>query len=105
MAETQELAQKLSGLGLSEPLTSFPNSYPDVNPVDIYRTHIATLLAKVTGVDAAIIYPVLQWTLTLDKGDLILPVPALRIKGKKPQELAAEWIENVKQIKSSVTML
>ena len=37
----------------------------------------------------------LQWTQTQDKGDLMLPVPALRIKGKKPDELATEWAQKV----------
>jgi arginyl-tRNA synthetase len=45
-----------------------------LNPVDIYREHIAEHLAPVAGVDAEKIYTRLQWTNTLDKGDLVLPV-------------------------------
>ena len=90
-----QLATQLQSLGLSEPLTHYKNCYPEANPVDIYRAHITSILTEVTGVDAAIIYPALQWTLTLDKGDLVLPVPALRVKGKKPNELAVEWAEKV----------
>ena len=37
----------------------------------------------------------LQWTQTQDKGDLMLPVPALRVKGRKADELAREWAEKV----------
>ncbi|KEZ45425.1 Arginine--tRNA ligase, cytoplasmic [Scedosporium apiospermum] len=73
-------------------LESFPNCYPAVNPFDVYRSHLTTLLHEVTGVDKAIIYPALQWTQSSDKGDLILAAPALRIKGKKPAELAEEWV-------------
>lgn len=75
--------------------SKFPNSFPELNPIDAYREHVATELAKITGVDAQIIYPVIQWTQTLDKGDLVLPVPALRIKGEKPNDLAAKWANEV----------
>lgn len=75
--------------------SKFPNCFPSLNPVDSYRSHISELLGPVTGVDPLAIYPKLQWTQTLDKGDLMLPVPALQIKGKKPNVLAAEWGQNV----------
>ncbi|KAI9890175.1 MAG: hypothetical protein M1814_004457 [Vezdaea aestivalis] len=86
-----ELTSKLESFGL-QTLPSQPNSFPLLNPVDIYRLHLSSILADVTGVDRKIIYPALSWTQTLDKGDMVLPIPALRIKGKKPAELAAEWI-------------
>jgi arginyl-tRNA synthetase len=96
MAATESsLAETLKGLSLTTPLPKYPNSYPDVNPVDIYRAHLTSILTEVTGVDAAIVYPALQWTQTLEKGDLVLPIPALRVKGKKPDELAAEWLAKV----------
>jgi arginyl-tRNA synthetase len=92
---TKELSKSLEALGLKDQLETFSNCYPELNPVDVYRSHITSILADVTGVDKSIIYPFLQWTQTLEKGDLVLPVPALRIKGKKPDELSAEWAEKV----------
>lgn len=89
-----DLTGNLSKLGLSD-LTRYPNSNPELNPVDIYRSHITDQLASITGVDSSIIYPSLQWTQTLDKGDMVLPVPALRIKGKKPVDMAVEFAEKV----------
>lgn len=89
------LSDKLKSLDLKEPLPNYPNCFPEVNPVDVYRAHLTSILTEVTGVDASIVYPALQWTQTLDKGDLVLPIQALRVKGKKPPELAAEWIEKV----------
>ncbi|VDB93484.1 Bgt-630 [Blumeria graminis f. sp. tritici] len=80
-------------MGLVKSLPKFPNCYPELNSVDIYRAHLTSILTELTGVEASIIYPALQWTQTLDKGDLVLPVPALRIKGKKPNELASEWVD------------
>lgn len=94
-AASSSLSDKLKSLSVTEPLPAYPNCFPEVNPVDIYRAHLTSILTGVTGVDAAIIYPALQWTQTLEKGDLVLPVPALRVKGKKPPELAAEWVEKV----------
>lgn len=46
--------------------------------------------------DAKIIYPALQWTQELKNGDLVLPIPALRVKGAKPQELAEKWAASVR---------
>ncbi|KAL8828398.1 MAG: hypothetical protein Q9191_002614 [Dirinaria sp. TL-2023a] len=63
------------------------------NPVDLYRHEIAKGLAPVTGKSENEIYDRLAWTQTLDKGDLGLAAPSLRIPGKKPAEQAAEWSE------------
>jgi arginyl-tRNA synthetase len=76
-------------------LDAYPNCYPEVNPIDVYRSHLTSLLRDVTGVDPTIIYNALQWTQSQDKGDLILAIPALRVKGKKPDELAKEWVDKV----------
>jgi arginyl-tRNA synthetase len=94
------LEEKLKSLDLSEPLPTYPGCYPDCNPTDVYRAHLTSILADVTGVDSAIIYPSLQWTNTLDKGDLVLPIPALRVKGKKPNELAEEWAAKVSSFRN-----
>lgn len=99
MSAAESLADKLKSLSLAKPLTKFPHCFPELNPVDIYRAHLTEILTEVTGVDANIIYPALQWTLVLDKGDLVLPVPALRVKGKKPNELAEEWAAKVSILK------
>ena len=79
----------------SESAVNVHASFTAINPVDVYRTHISEALAPIAGVAAAEIYQKLQWTQTQDKGDLTLAVPALRIKGKKPNEQAAEWAQRV----------
>ncbi|KAK3940227.1 arginine--tRNA ligase [Diplogelasinospora grovesii] len=89
------LAQKVEGLSLESIADKYPNCYPENNPFDLYRAHLANVLGEITGVDTKIIYPSLSWTLSLDKGDLTLAAPALRVKGKKPDELAKEWAEKV----------
>ena len=91
-----ELSSTLKQFGLDE-IPSFENSHPTINPIDVYRAHITELLAPITGADPKIIYPQIAWTQTLDKGDCLLPIPALRIKGKKPDQLAQEICEKVMQ--------
>lgn len=61
-----------------------------LNPFDTYRKHVAECIAPIVDLEPEFIASKLQWTQTLDKGDLMLPVPALQLKGKKPPELAAE---------------
>lgn len=63
------------------------------NPVDLYRHSISESLAPITGKPTSEIFERLAWTQTFEKGDLGLPVPALRIQGKKPGELATEFAE------------
>jgi arginyl-tRNA synthetase len=58
----------------TEQRSKIPGCFPTLNPMDIYREHIATEISKFLNVDAEKIYPRLVWTSTLDKGDLSLPV-------------------------------
>ena len=71
-------------------MMALPNFHPDNNPIDPYREHISNCLAPIVNQEASAIYPKLAWTQTLEKGDMTLPVPALQIKSKKPQDLAKE---------------
>ena len=86
-----ELVKLTSDLQLDNIRDKFPTCYPETNPIDVYRAHLTNVLEKITGVDTKIIYNAIQWTQGLDKGDLIVAAPALRVKGKKPDELVKEW--------------
>lgn len=73
------------------PATAYENSYPVLNPIDVFRCYITDQLHQITGKDPKVLYPALQWTSTLDKGDLTLPIPRLQYpKGTDPTEKAAE---------------
>ncbi|GAB7350129.1 hypothetical protein MBLNU459_g0792t1 [Dothideomycetes sp. NU459] len=89
-----QLTASLSSLGVSS-VPSVPQviTHPTFNQFDIFRSHITELLAPITGADPKVIYAALQWTQTLSNGDLMLPVPALRLKGKKPDAMAIEIVE------------
>ncbi|KAF1354689.1 arginyl-tRNA synthetase [Delphinella strobiligena] len=86
-----ELTSQLKFLGL-EGIPQVPETtiHPTFNQLDIFRSHITELVVPITGAQPQIVYNALQWTQTLSNGDLMLPVPALRIKGKKPDALAQE---------------
>jgi arginyl-tRNA synthetase len=79
-----------------EQIPKHPGTYPEYNLADVYKSHVTELLASVTDVDPKVIFPAVQWAMQADKGDLVLAVPALRIKGKKPDVLAQEIAEKVK---------
>lgn len=90
-----ELVKLTSDLSLDNIRDKFPACYPETNPIDVYRAHLTNVLEKITGVEPKIIYNAIQWTQGLDKGDLIVAAPALRVRGKKPDELVKEWSEKV----------
>ena len=69
-------------------MAALPNFATDGNPFDFYRHHIAGLLAECIHLKASNIVPAVQRSQKLDKGDCVLAVPALRIRGKTPHEVA-----------------
>lgn len=73
-----DLPVSVEGLSLQSTTetSKFAGCFPALNPVDIYREHIAEKLSEGTGIEAEKIYSRLMWTSTLDKGDLVLPVCA-----------------------------
>jgi arginyl-tRNA synthetase len=91
-----QLAELAKNMKLEEVRGKYPLCFPERNPMDLYRAHLTNVLHDVTGVDRNVIYPALQWTSGLEKGDLILAAPALRVKGKKPEDLAKEWVGKVR---------
>ncbi|KAG7695718.1 hypothetical protein KL930_003715 [Ogataea haglerorum] len=74
------LSSKLDSLKLQAP-PAIQGSFPDYNTVDLCRNYIANQLSELTGVDASIAYQSLEWSLVLENGDLIVPLPRLRLKG------------------------
>ncbi|KAF2438472.1 arginyl-tRNA synthetase [Karstenula rhodostoma CBS 690.94] len=85
----EALTGKLKALGIDQ-LPAEPNTYPALNPYDLYRSHVAELLSKSTGIDSKIIYPALQRTVKTEHGDLQMAAAALRQKRKDMKEFAQE---------------
>lgn len=88
-----QLAQGIGSLSIDNVATQFPTTHTDVNPYDFWRAHLTEVLHGITGVSRDIIYPTINWTSGLDKGDFMVAVPAFRIKGTKPDVLSKEWCE------------
>lgn len=100
-----QLSSLVEGLSLDSIAQLYPSAHPEINPLDFYRAHLSNVLATISGVATATIYPAVNWTSGLDKGDFIVAVPALRIKGTKPDILAAEWAEKVRVSASPVCVI
>ncbi|KAF2265322.1 arginyl-tRNA synthetase [Lojkania enalia] len=92
-ASVDELSAILKSMGL-DTVPQQPNTYPALNPFDLFRSHITELLSKSSGIDAKIIYPTLAWTAKPENGDLQLAVPALRQKTKDMPGLAKQIAES-----------
>jgi arginyl-tRNA synthetase len=90
----EELASTLQKIGL-DTVPQEPNTYPTLNPFDVYRSHITELLAKSSGIDPKIIYPTVAWTAKPENGDLQLAVPALRQKRKDVEVFVKELVDGV----------
>lgn len=84
------ITQGLSQLGLEQPQGT-GCSYPQYNVIDVLRNYIADELNKITQVDKEVIFQSLDSPNTLDKGDLIIPLPRLKLKGINPKDKAQEW--------------
>ncbi|AGO14255.1 AaceriAFL206Cp [[Ashbya] aceris (nom. inval.)] len=84
------ISQQLAKLSIQAP-TKMEGSHPEANVVDLIRNYITDELSRISGVAGPLIYEALEWTNTLERGDLLIPVPRLRIKGSNPKDLAAEW--------------
>lgn len=80
----QDLADQLADLHIEKPEV-IEGSYPEYNVVDLCRNYIAGQLSKLTGVDKKIAYDSLEWSIVLNKGDLVVPLPRLRLRGNLKQ--------------------
>ncbi|KAK4034212.1 hypothetical protein C8A01DRAFT_18938 [Parachaetomium inaequale] len=80
----------LGELGAPTPIPTFPSADPVHNPNDVYRSYIAAALEKLVDCDRVLLYESLQRPSTLSKGDLVLVLPRLRLKGVKPSDLGIE---------------
>lgn len=88
----ETITSSLKSLGLEQP-TANAESQPEFNVIDVMRNYITDELHKISegAVAKDLIFPALDTPTTLDKGDLIIPIPRLRLKGINPKEKAEEW--------------
>lgn len=91
--DTPDLSSQLEKLKLETPEV-VEGSYPEFNVVDLCRNYIAGKLSEKAKVDKKIVFDALEWSTALDKGDLVTPLPRLRLKGdlnQMAQDLAKDF--------------
>lgn len=89
----ETISDSLKQLGLSQP-AAIEGTHPQYNVVDVFRNYIAEELHRISSVDKSIIIQALDTPKVLDQGDIIVPIPKLRLKGINPNEKSKEWAEN-----------
>ena len=81
----ETISDSLKQLGLSQP-AAIEGTHPQYNVVDVFRNYIAEELNRISSVDKSIIIQALDTPKVLDQGDIIVPIPKLRLKGINPNE-------------------
>jgi arginyl-tRNA synthetase len=97
------LAAFVAGLA-SSPLPKLAASHPDLHianrPMDIYRAYLADILMQSANCEVATALDSVHFSNTLSHGDLVVPVPRLRLKGKSPKEQCVELAEKFPKMHS-----
>lgn len=84
------ITESLAALGLNTE-NAVADSHPQYNVVDVMRNYITNELHSITGISKDIIFPALDSPSTLAKGDLLVPLPRLRLpKGTDFKSKATE---------------
>lgn len=76
----ESLTGNLQKLNLALP-PAVEGSYPQSNTVDLCRNYIAEQLSQLASVDKKVVFTALDSSSILENGDLIVPLPRLRMKG------------------------
>jgi arginyl-tRNA synthetase len=84
-------------LGISS-VSELPDKIQDVsvltNPLDVWRSVLATLLAGLVNAEVFHAYKSIQWPNNIFNGDLSVTLPRLR-PGCKATELSSELVDKV----------
>lgn len=90
------LAAFVAGLA-SSPVPKKSAAHPDLHltnrPIDVYRAYMADILTEMTGCDLETALDSIQSSNALPNGDLVVPVPRLRLKGKPAKDQCIELAE------------
>jgi len=96
MASLTDLEGRLAGLGLDSPFPDVPAANALTKPIDIYRLHLASLIASTLECDVAAAYEAILTATDLTLADLAVVVPKLKPKDVKDiKEFAAELVQKV----------
>ncbi|KAH7077047.1 hypothetical protein FB567DRAFT_140494 [Paraphoma chrysanthemicola] len=88
---TSGLAQLLEGLSVIESTPPFSDAHVLVNPLDVWRSALADLLARLVGCESSDAFKAIQWPNNIFNGDLSVPLPKVSPRCK-PAELSSKLI-------------
>ncbi|OLL26307.1 Arginine--tRNA ligase, cytoplasmic [Neolecta irregularis DAH-3] len=91
---SEDLSRRLGALGITEKIKPFSDCNLEGNPIDIFKSYIADQLSQISGSDPNTILDALETPLKPENGDLIIPIPKLKLKGN-PNNFATQWSEKV----------
>ncbi|KAK8060516.1 arginyl-tRNA synthetase [Apiospora saccharicola] len=96
MASLTDLEGRLAGLGLDSPFPAVPAANALTKPIDIYRLHLASLIATTLECDVAAAYEAISTATDLTLADLAVVVPKLKPKDVKDiKEFAVELVQKL----------
>ncbi|KAK8867762.1 Arginine--tRNA ligase [Apiospora arundinis] len=96
MASLTDLEGRLAGLGLESPFPDIPAANALTKPIDIYRLHLASLIASTLECDVAAAYEAILTATDLTLADLAVVVPKLKPKDVKDiKEFAIELVQKL----------
>lgn len=85
------IAEQFASLGIKEKIELSSLADPLHNPLDVFKSYIASQLSPICNISPETIFAALDIAGPKGESDLVLPVPRLgKIKGK-PNELAQDW--------------
>ena len=92
----EALFQKVAGVDLKDFERRYPDCHPHTHPFNLFRAHLADVLAALTGADHQLLYEKLRFMTHLDKGDFGLAVAAMRIQNRSVAQILQECVDNVR---------
>ncbi|KAF1838671.1 arginyl-tRNA synthetase [Decorospora gaudefroyi] len=100
----EALERSLGLLSLHVPIPDIEPAEVLANPLDVWRTYLAQILAEIASCDIDVAYKSIQWPNNISNGDLAVILPKLR-PGVKADALAFELMEKVrrKHLRSTIS--
>ena len=89
------LETQLGSLGLESPLPELPATDVLTKPLDIYRSHLASLVATAADCDVAVAYKAITLSTDISLGDMAVILPRLKAKADDLADFAMEITQKV----------
>jgi arginyl-tRNA synthetase len=92
------LQHLLGGLGLDDPIPSFPEADISSRAKDIYHSYLADVLLKLVDCDSHVAYEAIQSSTEISNGDLVIVMPKLRLPGVKAADMSSLGLDLTRKV-------